>query len=76
MLLFFLKGFYYPEDGYYGPLYHGGDLSEQEAYNNYPIRGNRSFRGGRGRGGRRGQITKNEKFVLKNEWIYLINFSI
>ncbi len=55
----FFKGFYYPEDGFYGPLYHGGDPSEQEAFNNYPVRGNRSFRGGRGRGGRRGTDNNN-----------------
>ncbi|CAF4557050.1 unnamed protein product, partial [Rotaria magnacalcarata] len=51
---------YPPPGGYYGSSYHG-DLSEQDGTNDYPVRGNRGFRGGRrGRGRRRAQITKNE----------------
>ncbi len=73
-LFYFIKGYYdapfrgrgYQQGGGYGP---SGDLSEQEGYNDYPVRGYyRGFRGGRGRGRGRGSGQqrggKNEKFVL------------
>ncbi|CAF4814369.1 unnamed protein product [Rotaria sp. Silwood1] len=54
-------GIFVPAGEFYGPSYvGGGDLPEQEGLIDYSIRGNRGFRGGRGRGRRRGQITKNE----------------
>jgi hypothetical protein len=59
------QGFYAPPGEFYGPSYGGvGDLPEQEGFYDYPVRGNRGFRGGRGRGARRGRITKTEKFVF------------
>jgi hypothetical protein len=61
------KGFFTPPGEFYGPPYPGvNDLSEQEGLNgSYPVRGNRGFRGGRRRGGRRGRITKTEKFIFQ-----------
>lgn len=54
-----------PRGGYYGEPYYGGDYSEQDGGYEYPVRGgNRGFRGGRGRGRRRGEVTKNETFVF------------
>ncbi len=68
-VLIFFKGYFVSPAGFYGPSDHGvSDLSEQEGFNGYPVRGNRGFRGGRGRGGgQRGRITKTEKFVFKKE---------
>ena len=56
------EGYYGPPSGFYGVPY--GDLSEQEGYTGYPVRGNRAPRGGRGRGGRGRRNTKTEKFVF------------
>lgn len=65
--LIVFKGFYGPPSGFYGQPYRGvTDLSEQEGFNGYPVRGARGFRGGRPRGGRRGRVPKNEKFVFFN----------
>jgi hypothetical protein len=59
--IIFFKGFYGHQGGYYAQPYYGNDQFEQDASYNYPQRGNRSFRGGRGG---RGRVAKNEKFVL------------
>lgn len=40
-----------------------GDAAKQEDANDQPLRGNRGFRGGRGRGRRQNYGPKPEKFV-------------